>query len=306
MSALGDTGAVSASRDRKNRKSRRPHSEGVDARYGPMGCRQGSRPCSRKEIMAKVTSKLQVTIPKAIAGQYGIEPGDEIEFQPAGDAIRVVPPGRRGGARLSLEERLRLFDQAMDRQREREKTDEAAGQARWELPRRARLETRGSLHPWRVSLTPTSSSTASILAFRRSSASLASFSTAGSQPARWPSLIRSSSNSSPPSAAPGGISTALHCSPWSKPTGRRRNSCFSFRSSIPTRRCSRPPCGVRPPALLVRCTPVGVRRSQRPAGAPLRGLHARPPLWFRKGEQPLSSGCRRHPRATGDVRGVGC
>ena len=28
--------------------------------------------------MAKVTSKLQVTLPKALADQYGIEPGDEI------------------------------------------------------------------------------------------------------------------------------------------------------------------------------------------------------------------------------------
>jgi AbrB family looped-hinge helix DNA binding protein len=30
--------------------------------------------------MAKVTSKLQVTIPKAIADRYRIRPGDEIEF----------------------------------------------------------------------------------------------------------------------------------------------------------------------------------------------------------------------------------
>ncbi len=42
--------------------------------------------------MSKITSKLQVTIPKAIADQYGIKPGDEIEFQPAGDVIRVIPP----------------------------------------------------------------------------------------------------------------------------------------------------------------------------------------------------------------------
>ncbi|MEK7258043.1 MAG: SUMF1/EgtB/PvdO family nonheme iron enzyme, partial [Bacteroidota bacterium] len=30
--------------------------------------------------MAKVTSKLQVTVPKIIADQYGIRPGDEIEW----------------------------------------------------------------------------------------------------------------------------------------------------------------------------------------------------------------------------------
>ena len=34
--------------------------------------------------MAKVTSKLQVTVPKAIADHYGIRPGDEIQWIPAG------------------------------------------------------------------------------------------------------------------------------------------------------------------------------------------------------------------------------
>jgi len=70
--------------------------------------------------MTKVTSKLQVTIPKVIAGEYGIEPGDEIEFQAAGDVIRVLPPGRRRGARLSRDERLRLFDRATAKQEDRE------------------------------------------------------------------------------------------------------------------------------------------------------------------------------------------
>lgn len=70
--------------------------------------------------MSKVTSKLQVTIPKRIAEQYGIEPGDEIEFQPAGEAIRVVPPRGRKATQLSVEERLRLFDAATERQRRRE------------------------------------------------------------------------------------------------------------------------------------------------------------------------------------------
>jgi len=70
--------------------------------------------------MSKVTSKLQVTIPKAIADQYDIKPGDEIEFQAAGDLIRVIPPGGGKGPRLSVEERLRLFDEATARQRRRE------------------------------------------------------------------------------------------------------------------------------------------------------------------------------------------
>ncbi len=69
--------------------------------------------------MAKVTSKLQVTIPKAIADRYGIHPGDEIGWEPSGPFIRVVPPGRHR-LRLNAEERRRLFDAATERQRERE------------------------------------------------------------------------------------------------------------------------------------------------------------------------------------------
>ena len=69
--------------------------------------------------MAKVTAKLQVTIPKALATQYGIEPGDEIVWQAAGEAIRIVRTPLRK-ARLSPEDRLALFDAATERQRRRE------------------------------------------------------------------------------------------------------------------------------------------------------------------------------------------
>jgi AbrB family looped-hinge helix DNA binding protein len=62
--------------------------------------------------MAKVTSKLQVTIPKRIADEYGIEPGDEIEFVPASDSIRVIPPGRATRAAPDVGERLHWFDAA--------------------------------------------------------------------------------------------------------------------------------------------------------------------------------------------------
>ena len=72
--------------------------------------------------MSKVTTKLQVTVPKAIADQYGIRPGDELEWVPAGETIRVVPIGRtrRSAKQLSVKERLALFDQATERQRRRE------------------------------------------------------------------------------------------------------------------------------------------------------------------------------------------
>ena len=66
-----------------------------------------------------MTSKLQVTVPKAIADRYGIRPGDEIEWVAAGDSIRVVPPGRTVPA-ADLELRLRLFDAATKRQRQRQ------------------------------------------------------------------------------------------------------------------------------------------------------------------------------------------
>ncbi len=69
--------------------------------------------------MSRVTSKLQVTIPKTIADRYGIEPGGEIEWLPAGDAIRVVPQTTRSNAH-DRARRLELFDRATERQRERQ------------------------------------------------------------------------------------------------------------------------------------------------------------------------------------------
>jgi AbrB family looped-hinge helix DNA binding protein len=75
--------------------------------------------------MAKVTSKLQLTVPKSIAERYGIRPGDELDWVPAGDVIRVVPPralGRGGSNTRTKGERLRVFDQATERQRRREAT----------------------------------------------------------------------------------------------------------------------------------------------------------------------------------------
>jgi len=68
--------------------------------------------------MAKVTSKLQVTVPRALAARYDIEPGDEIAWEAAGDAIRVVPARRRPPDAAA---RLRLFDKATARQRERQR-----------------------------------------------------------------------------------------------------------------------------------------------------------------------------------------
>ena len=62
--------------------------------------------------MSKVTSKLQLTVPKAIADQYGIRPGDELEWIPAGESIRVelVRRKAKAGHELTTEERVALFD----------------------------------------------------------------------------------------------------------------------------------------------------------------------------------------------------
>jgi AbrB family looped-hinge helix DNA binding protein len=66
-----------------------------------------------------VTSKLQVTIPKALADRFGISPGDEIEWQAAGEAIRIAPAGRpQQGS--STDARLRAFDRATVRRDERQ------------------------------------------------------------------------------------------------------------------------------------------------------------------------------------------
>lgn len=71
-----------------------------------------------------MTSKLQVTIPKAIADDYGITPGDEIEFAPAGEIIRVLPAGERPAV-VDRARQLDLFDQATNRQRARQKNKRA-------------------------------------------------------------------------------------------------------------------------------------------------------------------------------------
>jgi bifunctional DNA-binding transcriptional regulator/antitoxin component of YhaV-PrlF toxin-antitoxin module len=71
--------------------------------------------------VARVTSKLQVTIPKVVAARYAIAPGTEVDWLPAGDAIRVVPRTEQhrtsGSAR-----RLQIFDRATERQRRRDGT----------------------------------------------------------------------------------------------------------------------------------------------------------------------------------------
>ncbi len=92
--------------------------------------------------MAKVTSKLQVTIPKALAEKFGLEPGDEIVWSALADAIRLT---RQSDApKGDAEARLSLFDAATERQRCRERKtllqakDEDRGWSREELYQRGK------------------------------------------------------------------------------------------------------------------------------------------------------------------------
>jgi AbrB family looped-hinge helix DNA binding protein len=72
---------------------------------------------SEQVITSKVTSKLQVTIPKAIADRFGIRPGGTIVWEAAGGRLRVKVPGRE--PRLDADERLRLLRESFARQKAR-------------------------------------------------------------------------------------------------------------------------------------------------------------------------------------------
>ncbi|MBI4499777.1 MAG: AbrB/MazE/SpoVT family DNA-binding domain-containing protein [Gemmatimonadetes bacterium] len=91
--------------------------------------------------MAKITSKLQVTIPKAIAQQYGLRPGSEIAFLAAGEGIRVIPAAAVSAP--GVETRLELFDRATERQRARQGRRRKGRSPRSRGWRREDLYTRG-------------------------------------------------------------------------------------------------------------------------------------------------------------------
>ena len=58
-----------------------------------------------------MTSKLQLTVPKVIADKYGIRPGDELEWTPAGESIRVRLVRNKTKTELKPDELLLLFDE---------------------------------------------------------------------------------------------------------------------------------------------------------------------------------------------------
>lgn len=70
--------------------------------------------------MSKVTSKYQVSIPKALAQKVGIRVGDELTWEDAAGSLRARVAGT-SKARFSVEEKLRLFDAATLRQAARDR-----------------------------------------------------------------------------------------------------------------------------------------------------------------------------------------
>lgn len=72
-----------------------------------------------------MTSKLQVTLPKSLADELGIKPGDEIEWQAAGETIRIIPVKRK--PKLDVQRRLELFDEATRRQKLRRRRRKKGG-----------------------------------------------------------------------------------------------------------------------------------------------------------------------------------
>lgn len=65
--------------------------------------------------MSRVTSKLQVTIPRRIADRFGIRPGDDIDWVAAGEGLRVLTGSDRS-VPADPGRRVALFDQATERQ----------------------------------------------------------------------------------------------------------------------------------------------------------------------------------------------
>lgn len=68
--------------------------------------------------MSKVTGKFQVTLPKQVVTTYGIKIGDEVEFCADGNRIVLRTAQRKP---LNRAQRLREFDRATERQRNRQR-----------------------------------------------------------------------------------------------------------------------------------------------------------------------------------------
>ncbi len=66
--------------------------------------------------MSKVTSNLQITIPRTLADRYGIRAGDEVRWE-VREAGPLMLPERSARARPAPAERAARFREAVDRVR---------------------------------------------------------------------------------------------------------------------------------------------------------------------------------------------
>jgi bifunctional DNA-binding transcriptional regulator/antitoxin component of YhaV-PrlF toxin-antitoxin module len=89
-------------------------------------------------IVARVTGKFQITLPKALVDQYGIRIGDELELRPLARSIQIERPTVTDPARLR-QLRLTHFDLATKRQRIRQESGRRT-------PSRSRGWTRSELY----------------------------------------------------------------------------------------------------------------------------------------------------------------
>jgi len=62
-----------------------------------------------------VTRKLQITIPKILAKELRIKPGDVVVFQKAGNAVLVKKPGTQVRDRMKLEKTVEAFTRDMEK-----------------------------------------------------------------------------------------------------------------------------------------------------------------------------------------------
>jgi bifunctional DNA-binding transcriptional regulator/antitoxin component of YhaV-PrlF toxin-antitoxin module len=70
--------------------------------------------------VSKVSSKYQVSIPRALAERIGIRIGDELAWEDAAGTLRARVASATK-MRMTLKERLRLFDAATARQADRDR-----------------------------------------------------------------------------------------------------------------------------------------------------------------------------------------
>lgn len=94
--------------------------------------------------MGKITSKYQVTVPRSVAEQLQLRPGDELEWQVTAGVIRVTPVRAERRKESTVASRLKSFDAAVAREAKRKRRrgpePKSRGWTREELYTRGRAD----------------------------------------------------------------------------------------------------------------------------------------------------------------------